>query len=232
MYLRIILIGLLFPVGAMAQGTPINACSASQAVTGQYFNTGQACGNPIPSAATSSAVGGVSLASGETSTTLSKVATTGAYGDLTGAPAIPSGTVTNVSGATSGGLAVTTTSPGTTPVVSVAPDSTHVIPVNTGSASTCLTGAGTYTALSVPLKATTPSLGGSLISLGCTNQTAVTVTGATTAMGCYMSAAAGNPANTVPICSVTAANTVVPELCTAIALGITPTAKAYNMVLF
>lgn len=154
--------------------TPAYTCSAGQAMNSQLANTGQSCGNPVPSPATASTVGGVTLATGQTSSALATVATTGAYADLSGLPTIPVG----------------------------------------------------------PLKATTPSLGGTLISLGCTNQTAVTVTGATTAMACNMSAAAGNPANTVPICSVTAANTVVPELCTAIALGVTPTAKTYNIVLF
>lgn len=78
-------------------------------------------------------------------------------------------------------------------------------------------------------KATTPSLGGSLVSVGCANQTAVTVTGATTGMTCSMSGTAGNPANIQPQCSVSAANTVIPQLCTAIALGVTPTAQTYNI---
>lgn len=60
-----------------------------------------------------------------------------------------SGTVTSVSG--SGGLTVS--SPTTTPVIS--PDSFHLLPTNTGSASTYLNGAGAYT---------TPSGGGSVSS--------------------------------------------------------------------
>ena len=56
-----------------------------------------------------------------------------------------SGTVNSVSGATSGGFAVSTTNATTNPVVSVAVDSTHVLPINTGSATTYLNGAGAYT---------------------------------------------------------------------------------------
>lgn len=154
--------------------TPAYTCAAGQAVNSQLANTGQSCTNPVPVAATASTVGGVTLASGQTSSTLAKVATTGGYADLSGLPSIPTS----------------------------------------------------------PIKATTPSIGGALISLGCTNQTAVTVTGATTGMTCTMSGTAGTPANLVPICSVTASNTVVPALCTSLTLGLTPTAKTYNITLF
>lgn len=82
---------------------------------------------------------------------------------------------------------------------------------------------------SIPLVGVTPSIGGSLIVLGCTNQTTVTITGATTAMVCTMSGAGSQPANTQPQCFVSAANTVTPQLCTSITLGITPTATVYNI---
>lgn len=91
------------------------------------------------------------------------------------------------------------------------------------------TGQGCGVFATAPLAATTPSIGGSLVSVGCANQTAVTVTGATTGMTCSMSGTAGNPANIQPQCSVSAANTVIPQLCTAIALGVTPTAQTYNI---
>jgi hypothetical protein len=85
-------------------------------------------------------------------------------------------------------------------------------------------------ATGVSLAAVTPSIGGSLLSAGCSNQTPVTVTGALTTMVCAMSGQAGNPANLQPQCSVTATNTVVPQLCTAIAL--TPAAQVYNIRVF
>jgi hypothetical protein len=78
-----------------------------------------------------------------------------------------------------------------------------------------------------PLAATTGSIGGSALAVGCTNQATVTVSGATTAMVCIMSGVAGNPANVHPQCAVTAANTVTPQLCTAVAT--TPTAQSYNI---
>ncbi len=54
------------------------------------------------------------------------------------------GTVTTVSGGTANGLTVNVASPSTTPVVTVGPDGTHVIPVNTGSASLFLGQDGLY----------------------------------------------------------------------------------------
>lgn len=56
-----------------------------------------------------------------------------------------SGTVTNVSGATSSGFAVSTSSPTSTPVVSVAADSTHFLPLNTSGTSCFWNGGGTCT---------------------------------------------------------------------------------------
>jgi hypothetical protein len=95
--------------------------------------------------------------------------------------------------------------------------------------SNWLVGAGGV-AQGISLAAVTPSIGGSLLSAGCANQTAVTVTGATTAMTCAMSGTAGNPANVQPQCSVSAADTVVPQLCTAVA--VTPAAQTYNLRVF
>ena len=85
-------------------------------------------------------------------------------------------------------------------------------------------------AAGVSLAATTPSLGGALLAAGCTNQAAVTVPGALTTMACAMSGTAGNPANLQPQCSVSAADTVIPQLCTA--FGLTPAAQTYNLRVF
>lgn len=83
---------------------------------------------------------------------------------------------------------------------------------------------------SVAIAATTASIGGALVSLGCSNQTTVSVPGATTVMSCNISGAGGTqPANTQPQCYVSAANTVTVQFCTAIVLGITPTAQTYNL---
>jgi hypothetical protein len=81
--------------------------------------------------------------------------------------------------------------------------------------------------VALDLSATTPSIGGVALAVGCTNQATVTVTGATTSMACVMSGAGGNPANVQPQCSITAANTVTPQLCTAVAT--TPAAQSYNI---
>lgn len=78
------------------------------------------------------------------------------------------------------------------------------------------------------LATTTPTLGGSLLSAGCSTEAPVTVTGATTTMACVMSGVAGNPTGIQPQCSVTAANTVVPQLCTGLAT-VTPVAQTYNI---
>jgi hypothetical protein len=99
---------------------------------------------------------------------------------------------------------------------------------------------GTYFKFNVPaqdasgnnmkaaLSGITGSIGGSLLSVGCTNQPTVTVTGALTSMVCSMSGAGGaQPANIQPQCFVSAANTVTPQLCTAVA--VTPKAITYNI---
>jgi hypothetical protein len=93
---------------------------------------------------------------------------------------------------------------------------------------------GTLTAAAVksssPLEhaATTPKLGGALLAPGCHNQSAITVTGATTGMACVMSGAGGaQPTNIQPSCFVSAANRVVPQLCTAVST--TPAAQKYNV---
>lgn len=79
-----------------------------------------------------------------------------------------------------------------------------------------------------PLSATTGSLGGTALNPGCTNQATITVTGASTSMACIMSGAGGTqPANILPRCFVSAANTVTPQLCTAVAT--TPAAQTYNI---
>ncbi len=79
-----------------------------------------------------------------------------------------------------------------------------------------------------PLQATTKSIGGSSLPVGCTNQNTVTVNRATTSMVCEMSGAGGTqPANIVPRCFVSAANTVTPQLCTSVAT--IPTAQTYNI---
>jgi hypothetical protein len=78
--------------------------------------------------------------------------------------------------------------------------------------------------LTIPI---TTTLGGSALSVGCTNGTTVTVTGATTAMACVMTGVAGNPTNIQPQCAVTTTNTVTPALCTAVAT--TPTSQVYNI---
>lgn len=123
---------------------------------------------------------------------------------------LPTGSAITWTGAQSfnGGATVPTASPGT----------------NTTQVATTA-----FVAATIPLGATTPSLGGTLIALGCSNQTNVTITGAATTMGCIMSGTAGNPANIEPQCSVSATNTVTPQLCTSIALGVTPTAQTYNI---
>ena len=54
--------------------------------------------------------------------------------------------------------------------------------------------------------------------------------GALTTMACAMSGTAGNPANLQPQCSVSAADTVIPQLCTA--FGLTPAAQTYNLRVF
>jgi hypothetical protein len=93
---------------------------------------------------------------------------------------------------------------------------------------------GTITAASVKsssafeLAATTARLGGVLLTPGCHNQSAIRLTGAATSMACVMSGAGGTqPTNIQASCFVSAADTVVPQLCTAVST--TPTAQAYNI---
>jgi hypothetical protein len=124
---------------------------------------------------------------------------------------------------------------------------THSTLANTNIIGATITAAGSYqvqafwnganwvvaaggVAAGVSLAATTPSIGGGLLAAGCTNQAAVTVPGALTTMTCAMTGTAGNPANLQPQCSVSAADTVIPQLCTA--FGITPAAQTYNIRVF
>lgn len=80
----------------------------------------------------------------------------------------------------------------------------------------------------LPLAATTGRIGGSPLSPGCANQPIVRVPGATTGMVCLMSGADGSqPPNIQPQCFVSAASTVTPQLCTAVAT--TPPAQRYNI---
>jgi hypothetical protein len=91
-----------------------------------------------------------------------------------------------------------------------------------------LTAAAVKSSSPLELAATTPNLGGALLAPGCHNQPAITLAGATTGMGCVMSGAGGTqPINVQASCFVSAANTVVPQLCTAVAT--TPTAQRYNV---
>lgn len=102
----------------------------------------------------------------------------------------------------------------------------------------CDTATGSYgwrhmTVPGVPIKAVTGNIGGSLISLGCVNQTPVSVPGATTAMACTMSGAGGTqPNNVQPQCFVSSANNVTPQFCTALTLGITPSSQPYNISVY
>lgn len=83
------------------------------------------------------------------------------------------------------------------------------------------------------LRGQTPSIGGSLISQGCTSFSTVTITGASNTIGvCIMSGVGGNPANIQPQCSVTSGNTITPQLCTGVSAGVTPTAQTYNILVF
>lgn len=80
----------------------------------------------------------------------------------------------------------------------------------------------------LPLAAATDRIGGSPLPPGCANQPTVRVPGATTGMVCLMSGADGRqPPNIQPQCFVSAANTVTPQLCTAVAA--TPAAQRYNI---
>jgi hypothetical protein len=127
-----------FTAAATALGTGV---SPTAVITGTPANPiltlgipGGSGGGGSTSPATSTTQGTVQLAVGQTSTTLSTVATTGSYADLSNKPTIPAGTVTSVSGATSGGFAVSATA-GATPIVSVAADGTHYLPTTTDEAA-------------------------------------------------------------------------------------------------
>lgn len=94
-----------------------------------------------------------------------------------------------------------------------------------GGASTWNGWIQVYPGTSGILSATSPSIGGSALSVGCTNQSTVTVSGAVTSMACVMTGVVSNPTNIQPQCVVTSANTVTPQLCTAVAS--TPGAQTY-----
>jgi hypothetical protein len=80
----------------------------------------------------------------------------------------------------------------------------------------------------VELAGTTPKIGDFPLSPGCHNQPTVKVAGAAIDMVCAMSGAGGvQPANVQPQCFVSAADTVVPQLCAAVAT--TPAAQNYNI---
>ena len=85
--------------------------------------------------------------------------------------------------------------------------------------------------LPISITATTPDLGGSVLSVGCTNFTQVTVPGATGTMACLMSGANdSSPANIQPQCYVNGTNTVTPQLCNAITT--TPRSQQYQIRVF
>ena len=84
-----------------------------------------------------------------------------------------------------------------------------------------------YPFAAATLVAVTPSIGGSLLTVGCTAFTTIVVASAATNMACIMSGVAGNPANIQPQCSVLSPGVVTPQLCSAVA--VTPTAQVYNI---
>lgn len=85
--------------------------------------------------------------------------------------------------------------------------------------------------LPISIDATTLNLGGSVLSAGCTNFPPVTVPGATGKMACLMSGANdSSPANVQAQCYVSDANTVTPQLCTAITT--TPKSQQYQIRVF
>lgn len=76
---------------------------------------------PADPSATATAIGGVKLAAGQTATTLSTVATTGAYSDLSGKPTLTNGTVTAFAvGTWPSWLTPSLATPTTTPTLGVA----------------------------------------------------------------------------------------------------------------
>lgn len=219
-----------------AQTAPMS-CPAGQAMNSTLANIGSGC---VALASGPTGPQGVSGATGNTGLTGSAGATgvqgsTGAQG-VTGSQGITgSAGATGIQGAT--GTAGSTGTVGATGTAGTngtngSTGSTGATGV-TGSTGvtggTGLTGATGATG-ATSIHAVTGSIGGSLVSLGCANQTTVTVTGATTAMSCIMSGAGGTqPANVQPQCFVSAANTVTPQFCTSLTLGLTPAAQTYNI---
>jgi hypothetical protein len=78
-------------------------------------------------------------------------------------------------------------------------------------------------------KVTSSSIGGSLLTVGTPATTTVTVTGATTAMGCHANPSAGNAllVGTFVDCYVSSANTVTLRLMGVSA--VTPTSQSYDV---
>jgi hypothetical protein len=90
---------------------------------------------------------------------------------LTGGGGGGSGTVTTVSISPGNGFQGSVANATTTPAISINVDSTHVLPVNTGSATTYLNGAGSYS---------TPAAGGITAVTGNNGLTCATSSGAVT----------------------------------------------------
>lgn len=78
-------------------------------------------------------------------------------------------------------------------------------------------------------KVTSPAVGGSLLTAGTPVTTAITVTGATTSMGCIVNPTAGNVllVGTMVDCYVSATNTVTLRLMGLAA--VTPTSQTYDV---
>lgn len=191
--------------------------TGSQAINNTAFNLGASCIQTITSVVAGT-VTGLPAASGPTASVVNSA------GVATVSFGIPAGAVgsTGATGATgSSGIQGITGPTGSTGIGSVGP---------TGPTGNSGATGGTGATGATSIHAVTGSIGGGLISLGCANQTTVTVTGATTAMSCVMSGAGGTqPANVQPQCFVSAANTVTPQFCTSLTLGLTPAAQTYNI---
>lgn len=250
--MRSILLSFFIVAAVHAQGTPQIVCSAGQAITGQYLNTGQTCGSFVTSSIFSannlwtgvnnfeqiaiftgpdnSVVAQFINAQVATSSLNHTSPVTQYAGNYWNGSAGSQDvwTVVNVLGTGTNPTSTFTLShSGTSGAAAVSVPALNV---------TTLTTAGCVTNTSAGVLGTAPcsykgtaTIGGSLVSVGCANQTTVTITGATTAMSCVMSGATTQPSNISPQCFVSAANTVTPQLCTAIALGTTPGSQAYNI---